>query len=145
MYTRRNRMVWKQIKQAAFFKQPLYITISAYLLDNVIVLKAHSECNFSKQVRKEILFYTITRTPSLYVDKQQDWIKKRQNHKTITVNNKPRGAGTQKNPSHICPAEAITGQNQRHNQVFYLQWGGEICLVSNYISGFKLLFSKFCK
>lgn len=49
------------------------MTISVYILDNMIVLKAYSQCNFPEQVRKSILLYTITRTPSFYVDKQQDY------------------------------------------------------------------------
>lgn len=43
------------------------------MLDNMIVLKAYSQCNFRDQARKSILLYTVTRTPSFYVDKQQDY------------------------------------------------------------------------
>lgn len=125
MYTLMSRVVWKQIKQAVFFKQPLHITISVYLLDNMIVLKAYSQCNFPKHVRKEILFYTTTRTPSIYVDKQQDWIKKNENHRTITVNNKSRGAENPKKPSHIRPSKATTGQTQTQQSLSYaMGWWG---------------------
>ena len=51
-----------------------------------------------------------------------------------------RGAGNPKKPSYIHPFEVITGQNQRLNQVFYMQCGGEICFGFNYVSVFKLLF-----
>lgn len=51
-------------------------------------------------------------------------IKKNQNHRTITENNKSRGAGNPKNLSYIPLSEISTGQNPRHDQVFYIQQPG---------------------
>ena len=60
-----------RLNRLVFFKEPLHKTIGVYVLDNMIVLKAYSQHNFPKQLRIEILFYTTTRTPSLYVESNQ--------------------------------------------------------------------------
>lgn len=74
-------------------------------------------------------------------------INKNQNHRAITENNNSRGARNPKNLSYIPLSEISTGQNPRHNQVFYIQQPGRnlFCFHFNNIGGFKCYFSKFCK